>query len=98
MIAKGGAASAATAAPAYTGDVPDNWEDHLNTCCIAGQDGSGNPWRGDSAITQIGAAEARLGPGEELDNPDWLDKVSDREFDALHHNLSPKERNEVLSC
>ncbi|KAJ9072075.1 hypothetical protein DSO57_1030882 [Entomophthora muscae] len=90
MRAKGGAASAPSAAPASTGDVPDDWEDQFNAGDIVGQDGSGKTWRDDSDITQIGAVVAGLGPGEELDDPNWLDKVSDREFDVLQSNLSPK--------
>ncbi|KAJ9076784.1 hypothetical protein DSO57_1022972 [Entomophthora muscae] len=94
MRARAGAAPALVAATTPTGDVPNNWDEQGN---ITGQDGSGRT-RCDSDITKIGVLEAGLGPGEDLDNPDWLDKVSDKELATLQSNLTPKQKIEVLSC
>ncbi|KAJ9090480.1 hypothetical protein DSO57_1001938 [Entomophthora muscae] len=98
LKAKGGAAAALSAAPAYAGIIPDNWKDQWDKGDIAGQDGSSKTWNKDSDVPNKGAVEAGLSPGEELDNPDWLDKASDRELTALNNNLTPKQKIEVLSC
>ncbi|KAJ9067213.1 hypothetical protein DSO57_1001850 [Entomophthora muscae] len=98
MRAKGGAASAPRVATTPTGDVPNNWDDQWNAGGILGQDGSGNTRCGDSKISEKGASEVGLGPGEELDNPNWINKVSDKDFDALQLSLLPKQKIEVLSC
>ncbi|KAJ9070768.1 hypothetical protein DSO57_1004360 [Entomophthora muscae] len=97
LKAKGGAASAQSAAPAYTGNVPKDWEAQVTAGDISGQAGSRKVQQKDSDVPNKGAAEAGLSLGEELDNPDWLYKVSDKEVDTLHHNLTPKQRNEILS-
>ncbi|KAJ9065390.1 hypothetical protein DSO57_1020114 [Entomophthora muscae] len=97
LKAKGRAASAPSAAPASTGDVLNNLEDQWQVGDIAGQDGSRKTQRGDSNITKIGISEVGLGPGEDLDHPNWLDKTSDKDFAALHKNILPKQKCEVLT-
>ncbi|KAJ9068874.1 hypothetical protein DSO57_1024311 [Entomophthora muscae] len=95
MRAKGGATSAPSAALACTGDVPVNWEAQWVAGTIS--DGNGKSWHNNSEAKNKGAAEAGLGPGEELDDSNWIDKISDKDFDVLHANLSPKQKNEILS-
>ncbi|KAJ9084634.1 hypothetical protein DSO57_1022371 [Entomophthora muscae] len=97
MRAKGGATSAPSAAPTCTGDVPVDWEAQQVAGTILGQDGNRKSRPENSESEKIGAAEAGLGPGEELDNSNWIDKISDKDFDVLHENLSPKQRTEILS-
>ncbi|KAJ9048345.1 hypothetical protein DSO57_1035926 [Entomophthora muscae] len=98
LKAKGGAAAVLSAAPTYAGIIPNNWEAQWDKGDIAVQDGSSKTRHKDSDVPNKGAAEAGLSPGEELDNPNWLDKVSDRELTALNNNLTPKQKIEVLSC
>ncbi|KAJ9052530.1 hypothetical protein DSO57_1033193 [Entomophthora muscae] len=97
LKAKGGAASAPSAVPASTGDVLNNWEDQWQAGDIVGQDGSRKTQCGNYNITKIRVLKVGLGTGEDLDNPNWLDKTSDKDFAALHKNLLPKKKCEVLS-
>ncbi|KAJ9080081.1 hypothetical protein DSO57_1028836 [Entomophthora muscae] len=97
MRAKGGATSAPSAAPACTGDIPVDWKAQWVAGNILGQDGNGKSWCNNYEAVNKGAVEAGLGPGEELDNSDWIDNISDKNFDVLHANLSPKQKNEILS-
>ncbi|KAJ9080719.1 hypothetical protein DSO57_1022000 [Entomophthora muscae] len=97
MKAKGRAAAALSTAPAYAGNGPADWEAQATAGKIAGQGGSKKPLCGETKTTKIGVSEARLSPGEDLDDPNWLDKLSDKDFAALHQNLSPKQKSDVLS-
>ncbi|KAJ9075060.1 hypothetical protein DSO57_1000343 [Entomophthora muscae] len=83
------AAKAPYMKPGSKAVVPDDWEDD---CASDGKSVSRESHRADEIINN----DVAVGPGGDLDNPDWLNNVDITDLHTLEATLSAKQKKEIL--
>ncbi|KAJ9058074.1 hypothetical protein DSO57_1016246 [Entomophthora muscae] len=86
---KHGAAKAPYVKPGLQAVVPDAWDDDQASCDLSeSRESHGN--------NEIIATDVVVGPGGEMDDPDWLENADKNDLHTLEANLSPKQKKEIL--
>ncbi|KAJ9072887.1 hypothetical protein DSO57_1022482 [Entomophthora muscae] len=75
--------------PGAKAGVPDNWEEN---CRSQSKSWSKIPIDNNENI----AADVVVGPGGEMDKPNWLENADENDLRTLEANLSPKQKKETM--